>query len=113
MPEITRIDFYKLPDGNVRVAKYPEGWGLKTPSTANYISDRPLDEMLAWLQENGWIIRTWGEGPWLSGARAWKDELIPVHTAYEIKRRRENLQRENAALTFNGTNNGLNLAYDT
>ena len=114
MPEITRIDFYLLPDNNIQIFKYPSNWSSGAQPVANYVTDKPLSEMIAWLKDHGWTVRTWESGLWLGGARAFLGELKPIRTSTEIMRRRDLLRQScNGAKPYNYTTNGLDFAYDT
>jgi hypothetical protein len=87
---VTRIDLYQQNDGTL-VFKYAEGWTASTPAISRRTvppEEKSFDDMLAWLQSNGWTVRTWP-----NGARAWKGAPKPVRTAGQIMRKRESLER--------------------
>ena len=70
--------------------KWPLSWRPHTPPAISYCyqGDMTLDQMTALLQAKGWTIRHWHRG-----ARAFKDEIRPIRTRGQIKRKREQLTR--------------------
>lgn len=98
--EITRIDLFEFIDrGNgdkktVKISKFREGWqgdpGARPEISFNQLMS--LEQMTAWMEEQGWIVRRWP-----GGARGFKHALHPVHTRYEIKKLREILTRRKAS----------------
>lgn len=90
----TRIDMTRTSRGII-VKKYPDGWTASTqvPQTVN--TTMTLDEMIEWLERNGWKVYRWVEVPELgiaAGARAFRGVPLPVRTKYEIIHKRSKLQ---------------------
>lgn len=87
---ITRIDMYEDPKG-VMVEKYAEGWTAGSHAVrSEKNTDKNLDEMVAWLKENGWTVLEWpGMGKGHRGARAFLGRRMPVRTRWGIQYYRE------------------------
>ena len=105
---ITRIDLFQIPAG-VLVHKYPHYWTAATPPASTTTNAAmSLDAMVAWLNENGWTVRRWP-----GGARAWKGEMLPVRSRYQIKRKREELKARWQEGNAQGVQiHAIDLAYD-
>jgi len=88
MTKITRIDLFKQPSGEVFVREYAEGWTASSHPVDMHTSVETFETCLAWLRSNGWHIRAWH-----NGARAWKDEIMPVRTTADIWRKRRYYER--------------------
>jgi hypothetical protein len=88
--KIVRIDLYSIPaTGVTRVMKFAEGWTASTPPSQNYESEKSLEEIVAWLEANGWIVRKW-----YNGARAFKNgTMAPIRCKFEIIAKRQSLQK--------------------
>ena len=87
-PRFTRVDLFEM-SGGVRVFWYPKGWHRGTVPATNHLNkDIPLDQMVAWLEDNGWTVRKWPKG-----ARGWLGDLRPIRTRSEIMRKRSQLQK--------------------
>ena len=87
----TRVDLFEMPAGGVRVYWYHTGWERKmnTPPATNHINSvMSLAEMVSWLDENGWTVRTWPKG-----ARGFLGSPHPIRTRYEIKKKRSHFER--------------------
>jgi hypothetical protein len=91
-PQIARIDFAQTRSGVV-VTKYQR---LMTPDgprdvVADYAikPDLDLDWALAWCEAHGFTVRRWP-----GGARAFRGKPWPIRTVGEIKRRREQVERD-------------------
>lgn len=108
MENITRIDMHQIPQGIV-VHKFPHYWTAATPPASTTTNEAmTLDQMTAWLEENGWTVRRWP-----GGARAWKGEMMPVRTASQIRRKREELRQRWQDWNRQGVQvHALDLAYD-
>ena len=112
----TRIDMHICRDlenrGKIRVVKWAEGWEKDVssfPAKITINDSMTLDDMVAWLENDGWTVRRW-----IFGARAWKGSIHPIRTAYEIKRLRESLERrkrEGEAELQEVELHGIDLAY--
>lgn len=91
---ITRIDLYEDPKG-VMVEKYAEGWTAGSYAVqSNKNTEQSLDEMVAWLKQNGWTVLEWpGSGPKHRGARAFLGRPMPVRTRWGIQYYREYFTR--------------------
>ena len=86
---ITRIDFKDFPtEAGIRVQKWAEGWGVDTKPTKTYQTTKTIDEMVAWLKDNGWYVVQWSAAPIFgvpAGGRAFLgDGPLPVRRKYEI-----------------------------
>jgi hypothetical protein len=88
--KITRVDLFEHPQG-VMVNKFEEGWTASSqPVNLHINKEQTLDQMVAWLQENGWRVIQWpGAGPGNRGARAWLGKPLPVRTRWGIQYVRE------------------------
>ena len=87
----TRVDLFEMPAGGVRVYWYLRGWErvLNTPPATNHINpNKSLSDMIDWLDENCWTVRTWPKG-----ARGFLGSPHPIRTRYEIKKKRSHLER--------------------
>lgn len=58
------------------------------PKRADPHAPTTLEERVAWLAEHGWKVRTWP-----GGARAWRYQVTPIRTVYQIKKLRSQLDR--------------------
>lgn len=126
---ITRIDLKDFPnEEGIRVSKWAAGWGIDTRPTEIYQTDKPLSEMVAWLESHGWTVVKWPADPILGvpeGARAFLgSELRPVRKSGEIAylRRRYTQAQERYFRTRSDSDptpelldmlSGINLAYYT
>jgi hypothetical protein len=98
---ITRIDLKDFPnEDGIRVSKWAEGWGIDTRPSEIYQTDKPLAEMVAWLESHGWTVVKWPADPILGipeGARAFLgSEPLPIRKGPEIQalRRRYTQKQE-------------------
>lgn len=100
----TRIDLHAIPQG-LAVYRYAEGWTASTPAFDKHVNPEwTLDQAIAWLQSNGWTVRSWN-----TGARAWLGQVLPVRDKSGILRKRRHLERyPNTDLQAHA----LDLAYD-
>lgn len=86
--EFGRIDLFENPQGYILVLKWRKGWAPGAPPCANdQNTEMDLDEMVDWLEREGWTIRRWP-----GGARAWRDGLRIIRTRGQILRKRKQLQ---------------------
>ena len=110
----TRVDLFEMPDGGVRVFWFRDGWYCRNnranpkcaPATNHINGDMSLESMVAWLENNGWSVRRWP-----GGARGWKEEMLPVRTAFEIKRMRNRFERHPPP-ELEGRIHALDFAFD-
>lgn len=102
---VTRIDFAIAQD-IVVVNKIAETGTRAIVVESSEKKDNELDEMLAWCESNGWVVRRYAP----LGARAWKGAAPrPVRTSGQIRRKRDELMK----YPVPGLNvSALNLAYD-
>ncbi len=78
--EVTRVDFAKQVDG-WHIKKYPHGWRASTrPMSDEIKTEDEIKEAIRWCREHGWIVRERN-----GYSRAWRDKLMPVHTAEEMR----------------------------
>lgn len=91
-PQIVRMDFNETP-GGVVVTKYQR---LMTPDGPRDVvaehavkPDLDLEWALAWCETHGYTVRRWP-----GGARAWLGAPWPIRTVAEIRRRREQVERD-------------------
>lgn len=97
-----RIDFLILVDGTTIVTKmWKHPSDLRDiPHKANTYPPGEFDlaSAIKWCKEHGFTVWTWPIGKEPMGARAWRGHPWPIRTAYQIiKKRREleKLAREN------------------
>lgn len=111
----TRVDLLKKADG-WHYLKFPYGWTAKTRPISDEIrTEEEVNEILAWCKAHDWQVYEWTGIPgtgFLSGARAFKGQPMPVRDAISIKSMRrvadrvisEGLSKETH---LNGTNFAL------
>jgi len=92
-PKIVRIDFTVTAAG-VMVTKYtriagPDGVRDVALDAPDLHRDLDLDWALAWCEAHGFTVRRWP-----TGARAFRGKPWPIRTVGEIKRRREQVERD-------------------
>lgn len=105
--KITRIDLRKNPQG-VFVEKYAEGWHASSRPAKDYLNtEMDLDEMVAWLKEQGWTVHCWP-----GGARAWWGHVLPVRTRWAIRYLRDFYSHRKDALPKGVQLHAVDLAYD-
>ncbi|MBN1535226.1 MAG: hypothetical protein JW908_00735 [Anaerolineales bacterium] len=86
---VTRIELTEQVDGSVFVSKYKEGWTAGSYADESYTTDeQPFDDMVAWLNENGWNCKTWFDFERGKRCRAFSGKPMPVRTREEILRLR-------------------------
>lgn len=90
-----RIDFTILDDGRIIVQKMQRQAAERRDIVTDHDIHLDLDLTFAldWCREHGYTIRTWD-----GGARAWHGEIWVIRTRSQIKRRREQAERQVAAL---------------
>jgi hypothetical protein len=110
-----RIDFIQTPQGTAvrRYIRHPFRDRMYKHDTKPPNFD--LDAALDWCTQNGYTVRKWN-----GGARAWKGAPWPIRTAWQIMRKRHDI--EQIALAKMKANPGkwhteesilqLDLAYD-
>ncbi len=91
-PKIVRMDFWQTAAG-VAVTKYER---VATPDGPRDVvaehavkANLDLEWALAWCEAHGYTVRRWP-----GGARAWYGTPWPIRTVAEIKRRREQVERD-------------------
>lgn len=78
--EVTRVDFVLEVNG-WHIKKYPHGWKATTKPMSDVIkSEDEIKQAIAWCRAHGWIVR---ENKGYS--RAWKNKIMPVHTAEQMR----------------------------
>lgn len=84
--KVTRIDMYEAGKNGVLVLRFADGWTASSnPVQQHSNTEKTLDEMVAWLKENGWHVYEWpGGGPGSRGARAFLGRPLPVRSKYGI-----------------------------
>lgn len=98
-PIITRIDLKDYPhqDG-IQVKKWADGWDPNTrPFEISTQRQMTLEQMVAWLRDNGWTVYEWEACPVLgipAGARAFKGTPHSVRTRYQLKQLRDQYVRK-------------------
>ena len=109
-----RIDFTLLGDGRVivqklhRDTKTEPGRPRDIPtSTEIKPAEFALATALAWCRDNGYTVRQWADG-----ARAWHGKPWPIRTRAQIRRKREQAEKQVARTGGKGSLLMLNFAYD-
>jgi len=89
-----RIDFTVLDDGRIIVQKMQRQAAQRRDFVTDHDThvDLDLQTALAWCREHGYTVRTWH-----NGARAWHGTPWVIRTREQIKRRREQADRQVAA----------------
>lgn len=88
-----RIDFIRNPDGTITVQKLRREQGPKRSRHIPITTEtKPVDfdfpAALDWCVNHGYSIRQWP-----GGARAWHGAIYRIRTAWQIKKKRAQLER--------------------
>ncbi len=113
-----RIDFTILADGTVIVTKM---W--RHPSKLRDVPHEgktyqpgqfSIERALAWCKGNGFVVFTWPVGKPMMGARAWRGQPWPIRTAYQIMRKRRELEKLARSSTYTSqyANSSLSPGWD-